>query len=90
MWIVIILAVIIVILIIALMIAYLDLRSTVEIMKNIIDLQNKRYMACIDGLERANQSVEGVLSLNDQIIKLNKRLYFELYGNKEDNDNECK
>lgn len=86
MWIVIILAVIIVILIIALMIAYLNLRSTVEIMKNTIDLQHKRYITCLEGWEKANQSVEEVLSLNDQIIELNK----QLYGNKEDNNNECK
>lgn len=37
MWIVIVIAGIIVVLIIALLIAYLDLRSTVEIMKNTID-----------------------------------------------------
>lgn len=86
MWIVIVIAGIIVVLIIALLIAYLDLRSTVEIMKNTIDLQHKRYMTCLEGWEKANQSVEEVLSLNDQIIELNK----QLYGNKEDNNNECK
>ena len=90
MWAVIILAVIIVVLIIALLIAYLDLRSTVEIMKNIIDLQNKRYITCLDGWEKAIQSVKEALSLNDQIIELNKQLYSKLYGDKEDDNNECK
>ena len=79
---------IIILLMIALLIAYLDLRSTVEIMKNVIDLQNKRYKACLDGWEKANQTVKEILSLNDRIIELNKQLYSKLYGNKEDDNNE--
>ena len=66
---------------VALLIAYLDLRSTVEIMKNTIDLQNKRYMTCLDGWEKA-------ISLNDQVIELNKQLYSKLYSDKEDDNNE--
>ena len=81
MWAVIILSVIIVVLIAALLIAYLDLRSTVEIMKNVIDLQNKRYMVCLDGWEKA-------ISLNDQVIELNKQLYSKLYSDKDDDNNE--
>ena len=81
MLIVIILSVIIVVLIAALLIAYLDLRSTVEIMKNTIDLQNKRYMTCLDGWEKA-------ISLNDQVIELNKQLYSKLYSDKDDDNNE--
>ena len=65
----------------ALLIAYYNLRSTVEIMKNVIDLQNKRYMTCLDGWEKA-------ISLNDQVIELNKQLYSKLYSDKEDDNNE--
>lgn len=90
MWIVIILAVIIVLLMIALLTAYFNLRSTVEIMKDTINWQNERYMTCLEGWEKANQSVKEVISLNDQIIELNRRRYFELYGSKEDDNNECK
>ena len=81
MLIVIFIAGIIALLMVALLIAYLDLRSTVEIMKNTIDLQNKRYMTCLDGWEKA-------ISLNDQVIELNKQLYSKLYGDKEDDNNE--
>ena len=81
MLIVIFIAGIIALLMVALLIAYLDLRSTVEIMKNTIDLQNKRYMACLDGWEKA-------ISLNDQVIELNKQLYSKLYSDKEDDNNE--
>lgn len=88
MWAVIILAVIIVVLIIALLIAYLDLRSTVEIMINTIDFQKERYTACLDGWEKAIQSVKEVLSLNDRIIELNKQLHSKLYSDKEDDNNE--
>ena len=76
MWIVFFIVGIIVLLMIALLAAYFNLR--------------KRYMTCLEGWEKANQSVKEVISLNDQIIKLNKRLYFELYGSKEDDNNECK
>lgn len=72
---------IIILLMIALLVAYLDLRSTVEIMKNIIDLQKERYMVCLDGWEKA-------ISLNNQVIELNKQLYSELCGNKESDNNE--
>ena len=81
MLIVIFIAGIIALLMVALLIAYLDLRSTVEIMKNTINLQNKRYMTCLDGWEKA-------ISLNDRIIELNKQLYSKLYGDKEDDNNE--
>lgn len=73
---------------IALLIAYLDLRSTVEIMKNTIDFQNKRYMTCLDGWEKAIQLVKKAWSLNDQVIELNKQLYTKLYSDKEDDNNE--
>ena len=81
MLIVILVAGIIALLMVALLIAYYKLRSTVEIMKNTIDLQNKRYMTCLDGWEKA-------ISLNDRIIELNKQLYSKLYGDKEDDNNE--
>ena len=81
MLIVILVAGIIALLMIALLIAYYNLRSTVEIMKNTIDLQNKRYMTCLDGWEKA-------ISLNDQVIELNKQLYSKLYSDKEDDNNE--
>ena len=79
---------IIALLMVALLIAYYNLRSTVEIMKNTIDLQNKRYIACLDGWEKAIQSLEKAFSLNDRIIELNKQLYSKLYGDKEDDNNE--
>ena len=81
MLIVIFIAGIIALLMVALLIAYYNLRSTVEIMKNIIDLQNKRYMVCLDGWEKA-------ISLNDQVIELKKHLYSKLYSDKEDDNNE--
>ena len=81
MLIVIFIAGIIALLMVALLIAYYNLRSTVEIMKNTIDLQNKRYMTCLDGWEKA-------ISLNDQVIELNKQLYSKLYSDKEDDNNE--
>ena len=81
MWVVIFIAGAIVLFMSALMIAYFNLRDTVETMKTIINLQNKRY--------------EKVLSLIDQVIELNKQLYSDLYddkdndNNKEDDNNEC-
>ena len=89
MLIVILVAGIIALLMVALLIAYYNLRSTVEIMKNNIDLQNKRYMACLDGWEKAIQSLEKAFSLNDRIIELNKQLHSKLYSDKEDDNNEC-
>lgn len=71
---------IIALLMVALLIAYYNLRSTVEIMKNVIDLQNKRYMACLDGWEKA-------MSLNDQVIELNKQLHSKLCSDKESDNN---
>ena len=68
---------------VVLLIAYYNLRSTVEIMKNTINLQNKRYMVCLDGWEKA-------ISLNDQVIELNKQLYSKLYSDKDDDNNERK
>ena len=82
MWVIIFIAGAIVLFMSALMIAYFNLRDTVESMKTIINLQNKRY--------------EKVLSLVDQVIELNKQLYSNLYDddkdkndNKEDDNNEC-
>ena len=80
---------IILLLMIALLAAYLNLRSIVEIMKDTIKLRNKRYNACLKGWERAIQSIEEVISLNDQLIEINKQLCSELYDNKEDDNNEC-
>ena len=88
MWAVIILVVIIVLLMIVLLAAYLDLRDTVEIMRSTINWQNKRYVTCLEGWEKALQSVKEMLSLNDQVIELNKKLYSDLYGNEEDDNNE--
>lgn len=79
---------VIVLLMIALLAAYLDLRDTVEIMRSTINWQNKRYIACLEGWEKALQSIKKMLSLNDQVIELNKQLYSELYGNKKSDNNE--
>ena len=73
---------IIVLLMIALLAAYLSLRDTVEIMRSTINWQNKRYIACLEGWEKALQSIKKMLSLNDQVIELNKKLYSDLYDNK--------
>ena len=73
---------IIVLLMIALLAAYLNLRDTVEIMRSTINWQNKRYIACLEGWEKALQSIKKMLSLNDQVIELNKKLYSDLYDNK--------
>ena len=82
MWVVIFIAGIIVLLMIALLAAYLNLRDTVEIMRSTINWQNKRYIACLEGWEKALQSIKKMLSLNDQVIELNKKLYSDLYDNK--------
>ena len=79
---------VIVLLMIALLTAYLNLRDTVEIMRSTINWQNKRYIACLEGWEKALQSIKKMLSLNDQVIELNKQLYSELYGNKKSDNNE--
>ena len=95
MWVIIFIAGIIVLFMSALLIAYLNLRDTVSIMKNTIDWHNKRYMTCLEGWEKAIKSVEEAISFNDQLIELNKQLYSELYSNeeydnnKEDDNNEC-
>lgn len=88
MWVVIFIAGIIVLLMIALLGAYLDLRDTVEIMRSTINWQNKRYVTCLEGWEKALQSVKEMLSLNDQVIELNKKLYEE--DNNEDNNEDEK
>ena len=88
MWVVIFIAGIIVLLMIALLAAYLDLRDTVEIMRSTINWQNKRYIACLEGWEKALQSIKNMLSLNDQVIELNKQLYSKLYGNNNGDNNE--
>ena len=79
---------VIVLLMIALLAAYFDLRDTVEIMRSTINWQNKRYIACLEGWEKALQSIKKMLSLNEQVIELNKQLYSELYGNKKSDNNE--
>ena len=101
MWVVIFIAGIIILFMSAILIAYLNLRDTVNIMKNTIDWQNERYITCLEGWEKAIKSVEKVLSLNDQMMELNKQLYSDLYddkdsdnneeddNNKEDDNNEC-
>ena len=95
MWVIIFIAGIIVLFMSALLIAYLNLRDTVEIMKNTINWQNKRYNVCLEGWEKAIQLINEVISLNDQIIELNRSLYSDLYddkdndNNEEDNNNEC-
>ena len=58
-------------------------------MRSTINWQNKRYVACLEGWEKALQSVDEVMSLSNQIVELNKQLYSELYDNKEDDNNEC-
>ena len=73
---------------VAFLIAYYNLRSTVEIMKNTINWQNKRYMAWLEGWEKAIHSIGEIMSLNDQIIELNKQLYSKLYGNENGDNNE--
>ena len=88
MWVIIFIAGIIVLFMSALLIAYLNLRDTVEIMKNTINWQNERYMTCLEGWKKAIQLVKRVISFNDQIIELNKQLYSELYNNEEDDNNE--
>ena len=83
MWVIIFIAGTIVLFMSVILIAYFNLRDTVESMKTIINLQNKRY--------------EKVLSLIDQVVELNKQLYSDLYDdkdkdkddNKEDDNNEC-
>ena len=90
MWVVIFIAGIIVLLMIALLTAYLNLRDTVEIMRSTINWQNKRYIACLEGWEKAMQSVKKMLSLNGQVIELNKKLYSKLYSNEKCNNEEEK
>ena len=58
MWVVIFIAGIIVLLMTALLTAYLNLRDTVEIMRSTINWQNKRYIACLKGWEKALQSIK--------------------------------
>ena len=89
MWVALVIAGIIVMFIGALLIVYSNLHDTDKSMKNTIDLQNERYKTCLEGWEKANQSVKEVISLNDQLIEINKQLYSELYGNEEDDNNEC-
>lgn len=88
MLIVIFIAGIIALLMVALLIAYYDLRSTVEIMRSTINWQNERYVTCLEGWEKAIQLVKEAGSLNDRVIELNKQLYTKLYSDKEDDNNE--
>lgn len=89
MWVALFIAGIILMFIGALLIVYSNLRDTDESMKNTIDLQNERYKTCLEGWEKANQSVKEIISLNDQLIEINKQLCSDLYDNKEDDNNEC-
>lgn len=79
MWVTFLLQGILVLFMSVILIAYLNLRDTVETMRTVINLQNKRY--------------EKVLSLIDQVVELNKQLYSDLYNdndnNEEDDNNEC-
>ena len=89
MWAALFIAGIIVMFIGALLIVYSNLRGTDESMKITTDLQDERYKKCLEGWEKANQSVKEVISLNDQLIEINKQLCSKLYGNEDDDNNEC-
>ena len=88
---VIILAVIIIAtLVIVLLLAYLDLRSTVEIIKSTINFQNERYDKCLNGWEKAIDLIDEVVSLNDDLRKVNEQLLDELKNLKEGSNDDCK
>ena len=77
-------------LVIMLLLAYLDLRSTVEIMRSTIDFQNERYDKCLNGWGKAIELVNEVISLNDYLRKVNKQLLDELKNLKEGSNDDCK
>ena len=77
-------------LVIPLLLAYLDLRSTVEIMKSTINFQNERYDKCLNGWGKAIELVNEVISLNDYLRKVNKQLLDELKNLKEESSDDCK
>ena len=75
MWAVILLLCILIFSVVALLITYLDLRSTVKIMQSTIDMQNEQYTKCLKGWDESNQSVSKVVKLNDIMSKMNRELY---------------
>ena len=77
-------------LVIMLLLAYLDLRSTVEIIKSTINFQNERYDKCLNSWGKAIDLVDEVISLNDDLRKVNKQLLDELENLKEGSNDDCK
>lgn len=68
MWIVFVITGVIVLLMIALLAVYLDLRSTVEILKNTINWQNERYLECLKGWDRSIKLLNEARSLSEQLL----------------------
>ena len=77
-------------LVIMLLLAYLDLRSTVEIIKSTINFQNERYDKCLNSWGKTIELVDEVISLNDDLRKVNKQLLNELKNLKEGSNDDCK
>ena len=77
-------------LVIMLLLAYLDLRSTVEIIKSTINFQNERYDKCLKGWGKAIELADEVISLNDNLRKANKQLLDELKNLKAGSNDDCK
>ena len=77
-------------LVIMLLLAYLDLRSTVEIIKSTINFQNERYDKCLNSWGKTIELVDEVVSLNDDLRKVNKQLLDELKNLKEGSNDDCK
>lgn len=66
MWVIIFIAGIIVLFMSALLIAYLNLRDTVESMKNTIDFQNEICMTCLEGWKKAIKQLYSDLYNNEE------------------------
>lgn len=77
-------------LVIMLLLAYLDLRSTVEIIKSTINFQNERYDKCLNSWGKTIELADEVISLNDDLRKVNKQLLNELKNLKEGSNDDCK
>lgn len=77
-------------LVIMLLLAYLDLRSTVEIMKSTIKFQNERYDKCLNGWSKAIDLVDEVISLNEHLGKVNEQLLEKLKGFEGESNDDCK
>ena len=77
-------------LVIVLLLAYLDLRSTVEIIKSTINFQNERYDKCLNGWGKTIELVDEVVSFNDDLRKVNKQLLDDLKNLKEGSNDDCK